>query len=181
MDVDRAEQYLMAMRALAWPVRLLRRGHLDRAVLASLGAVPIAIVAILAMPDAHTLWARLHAASPNQVVFAEDGAGLSLLKADGADFSGSVGVYVNALGQSWIPYGNVHTALGALPALIHPSPESVRVIGLGSGETSSRGRSDGRREARHDLAARTPTEARGVKGSALAWCRTRYNRPCVDN
>lgn len=81
-------------------------------MLASLGAVPIAIVAILAMPDAHTLWARLHAASPNQVVFAEDGAGLSLLKADGADFSGSVGVYVNALGQSWIPYGNVHTALG---------------------------------------------------------------------
>ena len=44
-------------------------------------------------------------------------------------------VFVNGLGQSWFPYGDVHTALGALPALIHPDPREVAVIGLGSGDT----------------------------------------------
>jgi spermidine synthase len=70
------------------------------------------------------------------VLFAEDGTGLSLLKAEGADLSGQVSVFVNGLGQSWIPYGNVHTVLGALPALIHPSPKAIAVIGLGSGDTA---------------------------------------------
>jgi hypothetical protein len=53
-------------------------------------------------------------------------------------------VIVNGLGQSWIPYGGVHTALGALPTLLHPSPKKVAVIGLGSGDTlfSVGGRAD---------------------------------------
>ncbi len=101
-----------------------------------LSVVLITAVAILVMPDAETLWARLHAASPRQILFAEDGAGLSLLKADGSDLSSAVGVYVNGLGQSWIPYGGVHTALGALPALIHRQPITVLIIGLGSGDTA---------------------------------------------
>lgn len=103
---------------------------------APVSALLITIAAIAAMPDALTLWARLHAASPHQVIVAEDGAGLSLLKAEGTSLSGQVGVYVNGLGQSWIPYGNVHTVLGALPVMIHPSPKSVVVIGLGSGDTA---------------------------------------------
>ena len=31
-------------------------------------------------------------------------------------------MYANGLGQSVLPYGGVHTVLGALPALIHPNP-----------------------------------------------------------
>jgi predicted membrane-bound spermidine synthase len=97
----------------------------------------IASMAIFGMPDAQTLWARLHGASPAQVLFAEDGSGLSLLKAEGAGFARSrVVVFVNGLGQSWIPYGGVHTALGALPAFIHSFPATVLVIGLGSGDTA---------------------------------------------
>lgn len=91
---------------------------------------------VLVMPDNQALWARLHAAPNEHVLFDEDGAGLSLLKADRPDFAGAVGVYVNGLGQSWIPYGNIHTALGALPALIHPAPGDVLIIGLGSGDTA---------------------------------------------
>jgi hypothetical protein len=99
------------------------------------------------MPDAATLWARLHTTSPGSIVFAEDGAGLSLLKMDDSATAGAVGVYVNGLGQSWIPYGSVHTALGALPSFIHPSPASVLVIGLGSGDTAfaAAGRAEVRR------------------------------------
>jgi hypothetical protein len=50
------------------------------------------------------------------------------------DFS-SVVVFVNGYGWSWIPYGGVHTLLGALPAFVHPGPTDAVVIGLGSGDT----------------------------------------------
>jgi spermidine synthase len=106
------------------------------AAIASVAGALITASIIFAMPDAATLWARLHTTSSRQVVFAEDGAGLSLLKMEGADASDGVGVYVNGLGQSWIPYGTKHTPLGALPSLIHPSPATVLVIGLGSGDTA---------------------------------------------
>jgi hypothetical protein len=45
-------------------------------------------------------------------------------------------VSVNGLPHSWLPYEGIHTLLGAVPALIHPRPEEVAVIGLGSGETA---------------------------------------------
>jgi spermidine synthase len=48
-------------------------------------------------------------------------------------------VYANGLGQSWIPYYDInviHSRLGMLPALIHPNPEEIAVIGLGSGDTA---------------------------------------------
>jgi predicted membrane-bound spermidine synthase len=95
-----------------------------------------AAAALLFMPGGPTLWARLHGTSPRLTIAAEDGTGVSVLKAERADFSGTTGVYVNGLGQSWIPYGGIHTALGALPVLIHPSPADVLIIGLGSGDTA---------------------------------------------
>jgi spermidine synthase len=45
-------------------------------------------------------------------------------------------VYVNGLSHSQLPFGGVHTVLGALPALIHPAPARIAVIGLGSGDTT---------------------------------------------
>jgi hypothetical protein len=44
-------------------------------------------------------------------------------------------VYANGLGQSTLPFGGLHTALGACPAMLHPNPVSIAVIGLGSGDT----------------------------------------------
>jgi predicted membrane-bound spermidine synthase len=99
-------------------------------------AAVITVAAIAAMPRAPRLWATLHGTSPDRILFAEDAAGLSVLKMDNAHFGDRVGVYVNGLGQSWIPYGDVHTALGALPTLIHPDPRAVLIIGLGSGDTA---------------------------------------------
>lgn len=100
------------------------------------GAV-VAIAGLIAsMPDGATLWARLHGASARDVLIAEDGAGVAVLKAEGASLAGDVGVYVSGLGQSWIPYGGIHTALGALPALLHSNPADALVIGLGSGDTA---------------------------------------------
>jgi hypothetical protein len=66
---------------------------------------------------------------------AEDNSGLAVIKAEGERFTGPKIVFVNGVGQSVIPYGDIHTALGALPALVHPEPRDVAIIGLGSGDT----------------------------------------------
>ncbi len=89
---------------------------------------------LVAMPDGQTLWSRLHGATSRSVIQGEDGTGLSVLRGERQDFRRTV-VYVNGLGQSWIPYGGIHTVLGALPAFVHPHPRSAVLIGLGSGDT----------------------------------------------
>ena len=64
---------------------------------------------------------------------AEDASGVALMKKDAQ--SGQTMVFINGIGQSWVPYGGVHSLLGALPVLLHPNPERVALIGLGSGDT----------------------------------------------
>jgi predicted membrane-bound spermidine synthase len=91
--------------------------------------------AVIRMPGAELLWARLHGVPTNRMLHGEDGAGLSVVKSDASSFRGDVRVFANGLGQSRLPYGGIHTALGLLPVLIHPAPSDVLVIGLGSGNT----------------------------------------------
>jgi spermidine synthase len=98
-------------------------------------AVLILALSLAATPSDSTLWAKLHGTTPDRILFAEDGSGLSVLKHEGTGAEAHVVVYVDGLGQSKIPYGGYHTLLGALPAMLHPNPESVAVIGLGSGDT----------------------------------------------
>ena len=98
-------------------------------------AMAVAGAVALSVPDQRTLWAELHASPPRWVVHNEDASGLSLIKAE-THTSGNRGiVFVNGIGQSWIPYGNIHSVLGALPAFVHPHPTSAALIGLGSGDT----------------------------------------------
>lgn len=102
---------------------------------ATRAAVVVLAAAILwTMPGGAELWGRLHGTSPQLVIEGEDGSGLSVLRGERADFRRTV-VYVNGLGQSWVPYGGVHTVLGALPAFVHPHPRRAALIGLGSGDT----------------------------------------------
>ena len=97
---------------------------------AAAAALPGLALAV-AMPTEARLWARLHGTVPQRLVVAEDASGVSVLKADGA----TAVVFVNGIGQSWIPFGNIHTVLGALPAFVHPQPRDAALIGLGSGDT----------------------------------------------
>jgi spermidine synthase len=89
----------------------------------------------LAIPGSVSYWARLHGATADQIVVREDGSGVSVIKVWQAGFEGQQVVYVNGLGQSTLPYGDIHTALGAVPAFLHPAPRQAAVIGLGSGDT----------------------------------------------
>jgi predicted membrane-bound spermidine synthase len=128
---------LVGMGALlAVPFAFVRWARAPRQVVVTLAAVIATGIAVLTIPDAETLWARLHGTETRQVLFAEDGSGLFLLKAGGSDFSSDITVFVNGLSQSSIPYGQGHTVLGALPTFIHPAPVDVAIIGLGSGDTA---------------------------------------------
>lgn len=100
-------------------------------------AAPVLCVAplMMAMPDAAELWSRLHGAPSREMLFAEDGSGLSVIKLRQRDWGARPVVFINGLGQSALPYGDLHTALAAVPAFVHGAPKLAAVIGLGSGDT----------------------------------------------
>jgi predicted membrane-bound spermidine synthase len=91
--------------------------------------------AAIALPGAEPLWRRLHGLVDPQkrALFEEDATGVVAITAEGG---GAWRVTIEGKGQSWIPYGNEHTLLGALPVLMHPAPRRVALIGLGSGDTA---------------------------------------------
>ena len=109
---------------LAMPRRLMPR----------LAAIAIVAAAAAAVPRAGDLWPRLHGAGRDLAIVAEDSSGIALLRRDPA--SPYTIVHANGLGQSQLPFGGIHTVLGALPVLIHPAPALIAVIGLGSGDTT---------------------------------------------
>jgi len=76
---------------------------------------------------------RLLGRVESQGVVNEDATGVAAI-AEMA--SGGHGVFVNGKHHSQIPFGGTHTRLGAAPALVHPRPLDVAIIGLGSGDTA---------------------------------------------
>ena len=129
---------LLVVMSLIFPLALLMRSQERPTIgrLATAGAAIGGIVALLAwMPDAASLWSGVHGARPAAILFGEDGSGAFVLKSERGTFRRRVTVFVNGSSHSWIPYGGIHTVLGALPAFLHPDPRDAAVIGLGSGDT----------------------------------------------
>jgi len=97
-------------------------------------AAALALV-LLALPSNHALWSRLHgvtAARPPAFIGEDASAVSAVFPGEGERWR----VTVNGLPHSWLPFEGIHTLLGAVPALIHPEPRDIAVIGLGSGETA---------------------------------------------
>ena len=120
-----------------WIVLSVRMTLQRRAALAAAMLVTCALMG--SIPPGPKFWAQLHGAPAELVIAAENGTGVSVLRNDRADFSGTTIVYVNGLGQSWIPFNAIaliHSQLGILPLMLHPAPVEVAVIGLGSGDTA---------------------------------------------
>jgi len=91
------------------------------------------VLLALLLPGQRALWLRLHGLTGGESVVAEDASCVvALTPAEDGEWR----VWVNGRTHSRLPFGGLHTALGAVPALIHPAPQEVAVIGLGSGDTA---------------------------------------------
>jgi spermidine synthase len=102
----------------------------------SLWAVASALAVLcVVFPDNKTLWLRLHGDPlPEDSFFEEDAA--SVTGFTPREPGGGYNLWVNGRSISYIPFGSIHTVLGAVPALVHPNPRDVAIIGLGSGDTA---------------------------------------------
>jgi predicted membrane-bound spermidine synthase len=96
----------------------------------------IALVASLLLawqvPGERDFWARLHGSEPEEVTVSEDASGLAVMQ----DMRGVVVLRLNGRAHALVPFGNVTTLYGMIPALLHPEPRELGVIGLGTGETA---------------------------------------------
>ena len=109
-----------------------RAAGLTRALLARAAALALVLVAL---PSNDSLWKRLHGVTADEPpsFIGEDASAVSVVV---PGVEGRWRVSVNGLPHSWLPFDGIHTLLGALPAVIHPAPEEIVVVGLGSGETA---------------------------------------------
>ena len=120
--------------ALAVLDRLARHHLLVRLAGIALSFV-VAIASARTVPDAATFWGQLHAVPAARIIHREDGTGVAVLTSPDRFFRRRTDVYVNGLGQSSIPFNGTHSYLGLVPALLHPAPKRIAIIGLGSGDT----------------------------------------------
>jgi predicted membrane-bound spermidine synthase len=98
-------------------------------------AVPGAVLLVLvtAFPGNHAFWSRLHGLDGQPAIFVEDGSGLAGVVPEERQ---GLRVSINGKGHSNLPFGGIHSDLGAVPALVHPAPERIAIIGLGSADTA---------------------------------------------
>jgi predicted membrane-bound spermidine synthase len=119
----------------AFGLVILSRGADRRRAFTEGAAIAAMVTLVIVLPDRDALWERLHGATSHSIVHGEDGSGTSVLKVEPSRFQSRVVVFANGTSQSRIPYGGVHTVLGALPAFMLPRPRTAVIIGLGSGDT----------------------------------------------
>jgi predicted membrane-bound spermidine synthase len=114
------------MLALLWEAL---RTWSTRLRLAGAGLALTLAALILFFPSNQQLWSRFHATQADEVFYvAEDSSGVSVIQGP----QERVTIKINGRNQGYIPYTPTHTFLGALPALVHPDPRHIMVIGIGS-------------------------------------------------
>ena len=91
------------------------------------------LVLAVALPGQRALWLRLHGSTAPSGLVGEDATGVSAILPSA---SHPWRVFVNGKSHSWLPFGGIHSALGAAPAIVHPAPVDVAIIGLGSADTA---------------------------------------------
>ncbi|WP_165585274.1 fused MFS/spermidine synthase [Roseococcus sp. SYP-B2431] len=126
---------LLAVLSLALLGFWLRQARRSRpAILALAGCT--ALIA-LALPSNQRFWSRMHGL-PEGVEFAwaEDRSGISFWREFGEGEGRAPGrFFIMGHGQGFVPFLEQHILLGMLGPLLHPAPERVLAIGVGSGGT----------------------------------------------
>jgi spermidine synthase len=93
----------------------------------------LALVSIsIIFPSNARLWAALHSVPPQDYfILAEDSTGVAAITESNRRGT----LLASGQAQASFPYLHVHALLGTVPALLHPHPAQVMMIGLGSGGT----------------------------------------------
>lgn len=91
------------------------------------------LVLVGALPGQDAFWLRFHGETPGRSLVEEDATGVVALTPGRRE---TWAMWVSGKHFSTIPYGGIHTLLGALPSMMHTRPERIALIGLGSGDTA---------------------------------------------
>lgn len=94
--------------------------------------IAVSVIATVVFPSNNRLWAALHAVEPNAYFnVVEDSTSIAAI----AETNGQGKLLASGQMQANFPYLHIHGLLGSIPALLHPHPEQIMIIGLGSGGT----------------------------------------------
>ncbi len=98
-----------------------------------IGGLAIVLIAtVLFFPNNSLLWAALHGIKPQQYfIAAEDSTGVAAITEVNQEGS----LLASGQAQAHFPYWHAHALLGTIPALLHPHPTQIMIIGMGSGGT----------------------------------------------
>ena len=109
---------------------LIRANLLKNLLITTL--ILLAVTTTVVFPNNKSLWAALHTVDPQayfQVV--EDSTSVAAI----AETNDRGKLLASGQVQANFPYLHIHGLLGSTPALLHPNPEKIMIIGLGSGGT----------------------------------------------
>ncbi|MFN3448305.1 MAG: fused MFS/spermidine synthase [Roseococcus sp.] len=126
---------LLALLSLGLLVAWLWQARASRPWTAALAAATAAI-ALLA-PSNERFWARLHGLPENvEFAWSEDRSGVAFWRERGEGEGRAPGrFFIMGHGQGFVPFLDTHILLGMIGPLVHPNPERVLTIGIGSGGT----------------------------------------------
>lgn len=97
------------------------------------GLAIVLLIALGLFPTNSRLWAALQGIPSHQFfIAAEDSTGVAAI----TEKNQKGRLLASGQAQAQFPYMQVHAVMGSLPALIHPHPAQVMIIGLGSGGTA---------------------------------------------
>jgi spermidine synthase len=126
---------ILGIIGLVYVFLIYRKKVLPLAYTVFLSVVLLSVVYLI--PDNKSFWQVFGGVQDaNTLIFKEDDSALSSIKLNFEGTNQDV-VFINGLGQSHLPFSSddVHVALGSIPSFIHPNPEDIAIIGLGSGGT----------------------------------------------
>lgn len=129
---------LLVLGSLYWLLLVVTSDAVWKKAASLLAGISVVGLGFYGLPSADVLWAKLHGTTPDSSLQAEDSTGVSFIRGNmhsaGAEPLQAY-FFIGGSTQSVAPYEDIHTALSMVPAMLHPAPKDILIIGLGSGNT----------------------------------------------
>jgi predicted membrane-bound spermidine synthase len=102
---------------------------------AFLAAAVASLALMVGLPGQERFWLKLHGRQTEAGLVDEDATGVGTVTENPAT-PGDWHLSCNGKGQGAVPFFDGHVVMGSVPALIHPHPTDIALIGLGTGGTA---------------------------------------------